>query len=228
VIDSSTGNQGVTLGMTPSGTAVAAWVNSSFAGVASSYNGSSWNAPQQFAAGPIETTYGAALSIAVNDSGRALVIWGTTSNELKSSWLAPGGTWTPEEIITTTSNVISDVDSALSNDGTGFTAWVTQSEGASQFADAYVLPLPPTNLQGFTCKQQFASGTVLNDIITFTPSVDPTVVAYNIRRNGVLIATIPANGPFTFVDPNRCQPDIFAVTSVDFNGVESSPVTLVL
>lgn len=68
------------------------------------------------------------------------------------------------------------------------------------------------------------------NIITITPSTTPGVVSYYLRRDGVLIAIIPASGPYIYYDHNRSkhQTYTYSLTSVDGFGVESAPVVLVM
>lgn len=231
-ISLTTGNSCVDFKMTPSGTAVATWVDSSSAGFSSSYNGTAWSAPIQFTAGPISFTSCPSLSVA--DNGNALVEW-VTSMDIRSSQLPLGGVWTPEEVIVTLDIDGTDVRSltaSLSENGTAFAAWVIASEGSFQFASVELPPvvLPPTNLTGFTCTNRFASQSDRVNTLIWTPSPDPTVVAYILRRNGVLIATIPATAQPIYQDHNRCKNvvDVYTLTAVDATGLESTPVSISL
>jgi len=66
-------------------------------------------------------------------------------------------------------------------------------------------PAPPTSPipNEFSCallKDTFAAHTDWSVRLTWTPSSDPTVVGYKILRDGLLIATIPAQGPFQYND----------------------------
>lgn len=89
--------------------------------------------------------------------------------------------------------------------------------------------LPPTNITGSTCKDNFAMQTDCVKTITWSPSPSPGVTSYYIRRNGILIQIVPASGPFVFVDHDRCrQVDTYTVTAFNALGQESTPATVVI
>lgn len=230
-ITGTAGNIGISLVMTPSGTAVASWIDSTGAGFSSSYNGFGWSAPILITAGPILDNF---LALSVADNGNALAVWSTTTSEIRSSRLRLGDiSWAPEEFVGTyTLDTLFDVNASLSEDGTGFASWAAATEGSGeQFASVELLPVPasPSNLQGFCCKNKFAMQTECADTITWSPSIDPTVIAYYVRKNGVLVAVIPAQGPFIYVDHVNCRDaDIYTVSAVDLNGTESLPVSITL
>jgi hypothetical protein len=55
------------------------------------------------------------------------------------------------------------------------------------------------------------------------------VLFFNLFRNGVLIATIPAGNPMTVVDLVSCRgPNVYTLMYVDIFGNESLPATVVL
>lgn len=213
--------------MAPRGTAVAVWEDLSGNGISRSFNGSVWEAPLQFTSDVSND-----LDVSVNSSGNALVIWASSEPQIKSSRLPLGGVWGPEEILQSNPPhpEISDITSSLSATGIGFATWRSITEGDNiGFADATLPPTPPSNLRVISCKDHFAIQADCANTITWTPSTDPTVVDYFLRRNDVLIAVIPARDRSIFIDQGRCRRvDVYTLTAVDRDGVESSPLIIVI
>lgn len=219
------------LAMSPSGQAVAAWLTSTGAGVSSSFNGTSWSAPIQYSPGPVTN-----VDVSINSSNdAALVVWATDTPIIYSSKLPFGGVWGPQEFVANPSasgdTLVNPLVAASSANGTDFSAWLQRDEGdegAFPFAIATLAALPPSNLAATTCTNRFASQTDRVNIITWSASLDPLVVSYELRRNGVLLATIPSGGPFIYADHNRCRnvPDVYTLTAIDVNGAPSVPVTI--
>lgn len=90
-------------------------------------------------------------------------------------------------------------------------------------------PLPPSDFIGRQTKNIFATQTELINQLTWQPSPDLTIIGYFIRRNGVIIANIPAQGPFFFLDHNRRKHEIYVYTLTAFSATgESTPLTLTL
>lgn len=90
-------------------------------------------------------------------------------------------------------------------------------------------PLPPSNFQGTVVKNVFATQTDIINHLSWDPSPDPAIISYLIRRNGVLIARICAQGPFIFNDHNRHKNEIDTYTLTAFSaGGESTPLTLTI
>lgn len=222
------GNQFSHLSMSSNGTAVTVFVNASNNGFSSSYNGTTWSSPIPFTTDIV--AFGP--SISVNSHGNALVVWASSAFVLKSAILLEGAsTWNPAEVIQAIPPLpgFEAINASLSNNGVGFAAWISRestTEGKFPFASAMVQPLPPTNVQAATCRTRTIIGDRFVTAITFDPSTSPSVVGYEIRRNGVLIAFIPATGPFVFFDLNRCgnDPAVYSIISLDANETESIPV----
>lgn len=232
------GNFNASVAMAPGGTAVAVFEDAAFNGFSSSYNGSTWNTPIQFNSDPLTSNSFVGPNLSVNSSGNALVVWATDAPEVKSAKLALGSSaWAPEEIIQDNPpSAIVAINGSLSDNGTGFATWyvdIDLGEGKAPFASVNLAaspPTPPVSIEGRSCKERFATQTNQVNFISFAPSTDPTVVAYYLRRNGVLIATIPAFGPYLYTDGNLCKStsDTYSVTAVDADGVESTAVVVVL
>lgn len=224
------GNFNSVLSMSSNGTAVAVFLNGSSNGFSSSYNGTTWSTPIPFTADIV--AFGPDLS--VNSHGNALVIWATSTPVLKSSILLQGASvWNPQEIIQTNPPIpeYEAINASLSDNGVGFAAWISRtstSEGKFPFASAMVQPLPPTNIHAEVCTTRMASGNRSITVVTFDPSTSLSVVEYEVRRNGVLVAIIPPSGPFVFFDYNRCGNNVavYTIISLDANATESIIATV--
>lgn len=240
IISTAPGNIDLSLAMAENGTAVLAWVDSGNVGLSSTFNGSMWSAPFSFAINVITPTNDAfpstSISVALDTSGNALITWGTTSFEIRSERLIAGtNVWIDNSFVAAFSNEgLSDINAGLADNGRGFSVWQNRfnTEDIQVFGSftLFLIPTPPTSIQGRTCNNKFASQTDRVHIITWTPSTDPLTVSYNIRRNGVLIANVPLTGPFIYLDHNRCKrpADTYAVTAVGPTGLESEPLIVIL
>lgn len=231
-VDNSFGNTAPSIAMAPGGTAVLTWLDISFNGWSSSYNGTSWSTPVQFASNITDNP-----SVSVDSNGNALVIYPTStpSPQIASTQLPLGGVFTPQLVVTnpidsqgsiTTFFVIS----ALSSNGVGFAFWLPNIEGTNAYGSVlFPIPAPAINLKVKACDNNFANQSERINIISWTPSADPLITSYYLRRNGTLIAVIPASGPFTYHDRKRCKKkrDVYTLTSLNSMGTESDPLTIV-
>jgi hypothetical protein len=238
VISNTSGNVPTSLSfdMAPSGTGVATWVDGAGVGFSSSFNGTAWSTPQQFA----PSVSSSHTSVSVNASGDALLLFQVPGGTIFSARLPLGGVWTAPELVATPSNTVSLLISSLSNNGFGFAAWPEGVQPFNYFATvdrpfvpppppSPTPPAPPTSINGASCNDKFATQTDCIHSFIWTASPTPSVVAYQIMRNGVLIATIPASAPLIFVDHNRCKrTDVYTVIALDANGLSSTPVGVIV
>lgn len=215
------------------GTAIAVFVDISGTLFYSKFNGAAWQAPVPFAnsLNDLDT-----LGITMDDQGDALIAWAAPGNQLFAALFPKNGVLQPPVFIRQAVRVIGghggggNLEPALSSLSTlGSIVWTEGfDEGESDSFGVFIAfaPTPPTNLVGTTC----ITGFDRVNIIKWTPSIDPTVVSYNVYRDDILIATVPATGPFAFFDHNRCTgvPSTYAVTAVNDLGIESTPVTITL
>lgn len=232
-LSSSGNNTGVSISVAPGGTAVVTWVDQLGNGQSNSFNGTSWGSQVQFTTDTIDPA--GSPSVSVNDSGTALIVWGTTTNNIVSRFLPLGGPFGPQEIAGTSPiGDITNVISSLSANGTGFALWLADNpSGEEQALFANVTsegPLPPESIAGATCKSQYALQKDLVNIITWTASPSLDVVRYIIRRDGVLIGQVRSTGRLVFFDHNRCSRTsyTYSVTAVNENDVESNSISIVL
>lgn len=109
-----------------------------------------------------------------------------------------------------------------------FTGQVMLNNGGPSAELDLNIAIDPSLALGFTgyrCKNKFAAQTEYVNKLSWKPSSDPLVVKYLLFRNGVLIATIPANGHLKFTDHDRRknQIDIYELIAVDTFGLQSQP-----
>ncbi|HRD55720.1 MAG TPA: hypothetical protein PLC42_04915, partial [Parachlamydiaceae bacterium] len=234
-ISTAPGNPALSFAMAPNGTAVLTWADGADPANAffSSFNGAVWTAAAPIVSG-LDAFFGPSISVSVDSGGNALFLW-STETEIRSLRLPlASSSWTNNDLVTNDLTFhIFPLVSALSASTRGFGIWIEDSQEGGFTQGSYtslaVLPTPPLGITGTTCKNKFASQTDCVNRISWTPSTDPTVLTYRVRRNGILIATIPARGPYVFVDHGRCRKmDLYTVTAVNGLGAESSSVSIVL
>jgi hypothetical protein len=87
-------------------------------------------------------------------------------------------------------------------------------------------PLAPTHFRATLKTKRFEAIAKLK----WRPSLDPSVVKYQLFRNGKLIATTPASGPFSFKDRLRSPKRKwrYKLVAVNAEGQTSKPVKIVL
>lgn len=211
------------------GTAIAVWADAPSVGQISFFDGTSWSTP---------VTFGNATQadITLDSEGNAMLGWTTDLNQLFTAFIPKGTTTIGTPVfIKTFPDLLTSLDLALSSGSElGAVVWNEKSspEDLGNTFGTFVAfgPTPPTDIVGRVCVKDGPSHEDRVNIITWTPSSDPTVVSYNVRRNGVLVAIVPATGPFVFFDNNRCKkvPDTYTVTAVNAEGIESLPITVTI
>lgn len=232
-----TNNFDLDLAMSRNGTAVVIWKDATTNGLSRSYDGSNWASAITFATNAVQAANdGRNMAVAVDNNGNALVIWESSVPQILSSSLPLGGTvWSPLQVVDPDPIVhgslpVTRVLSSLSENGTGFAGWNQAGVGTFFFANAMVQTSPPGSIEGNTVRQVYPTFTDRVHVICWTASPDTNIAVYLLRRNGVLIATIPFTGRFSYCDHNRCKcpPDVYTVTAVSINGIESEPLTVIL
>ncbi len=89
---------------------------------------------------------------------------------------------------------------------------------------------PPTNFDGTVTTCGLLNKNVYSLTATWTPVPLSSVVEYRIYENGVLVATIPASGPFIFKTCLESKEDAstFTIVAVYPNNVESAPLPITI
>jgi len=185
-------------------------------------------------------------TLAVHPNGTALAVWAfraenaSNSYSLRYSIYTPGSGWsTAEELVDleTSSFDINAPRAAISRDGTAVVAWHDlDSESDEQVYSIWdrafttkAVPVPPQGFEGAAYKNSFPNETEYFHALEWEESIDPVVVSYKLYRNGKAIATTPLGTP-KYVVHNVDKKDkvTYTLTTVNGDGAESTPVTLIL
>lgn len=220
---------GVSVVVAPNGNAVAIWIISNggvFDVYYSQFNGTTWSLPTFLA-------QGWRPAITMDSNGDTLLGWVDfpIAKTFYAARLPLGGVLEPSFIVSTGADTFSTNLALSSGSSLGIAAFQTFNGTFQNFATFILFdPSPSTGIFGRVCKNNFAMQSDRVHIIKWDPSSDPTTVAYNIYRNGVLLSQVPSTGPFTFYDHNRKKgcPNTYTVFAVNALGVQSSPVTITL
>ncbi|MFA6916805.1 MAG: hypothetical protein WC222_10450 [Parachlamydiales bacterium] len=172
------------------------------------------------------------LNIDADSVGNAYAVWqnfnDSTSavyyqyfNRNTSAWLnAPVLLSQPQ--INTTQPFLS-----MNASGQATVAWAAGDADPIVQAVFSLLIQPPQKLTGKQVKNHFLIQTDIVNILNWTPSLTTSIVKYNIYRDGVLINSTTSS---TYQDHHRKKnvSYFYSVTSVNAQGTESDPVTIVL
>lgn len=221
----------ISLAMSSNGTAVLAYVNANSNGYYTVFNGTGFSSPTQFGTG-FDTTF-PSVDVAINSSGNALIIYGTATNEVRSRFYYQGNLGSDNLVHQITDSISSlGVQAALSSDNKPFALWqISSIESINVQASVYELnPTSPVYFCGKTSRNKFVTQTDHVHILNWGPAIDAGVIAYELRRNGNLIFTTGANGPYSYIDHNRCRGhrDVYTLVSIAEGGFESSVSTVTL
>lgn len=87
-----------------------------------------------------------------------------------------------------------------------------------------------SNLSWEVVKKKTERGTDYTHILMWKPSNDPSVVAYQLVRNGRLIKTVPATGPFVVRDKRgkKNRKDTYVLVAVSADDTRSKPLVAVI
>lgn len=212
-------NYEASFAMAPNGRGILTWVDASNVGYSSSFNGVSWGTPLLFAPNIPPFTGRDLISVAIISSAKSLVQWIDTGGNIRSASLPYGGSaWSDYSLISSGYNEgLYDLNAGYVDSGRGFSLWrnIFNTEGAQVFGSFSDIPL-----EGSSCIDPNTQ--LIVHILSFSASADPLIVAYNIRRNGVLIGVILTSDPLVFFDTNRNRGvvDYYSVVGVNAQGAE--------
>lgn len=110
---------------------------------------------------------------------------------------------------------------------------LTDAVVIEQTATVQFTPPPPggpSNFKGVVLTNKFATQKEFTHVLTWHPSVDPTVIGYRLYVNGTLERTIPVSGPYKEVFLRRCDnvEYVYRLVAVSDQGVESAPLFVTL
>ncbi len=92
-------------------------------------------------------------------------------------------------------------------------------------------PLPPYSFKGKVIKNSFLTQTDRTNVLKWSPPVNfSEIVSYEIRRNGVVIAVVPASNSRVYYDHNKKKNKtyIYTIVSLNAKGTRSASLTIVL
>lgn len=192
---------------------------------ASHFDGANWTPPPGFL---LSSSNVSSFSphISCDETGNAIALW--EQNSLVASANFDGSTWSPAQLISTPGQ-LAGLDDLCGNDsGRAVAVWVNRT--LSIIDSAFFYPIsPPTNFRGFLLTNRTATQSATLAVLSWTPSTNAAVVSYQIRRNGILIATVPANvASFRDCLINPCDRLIYTIISLDAFGNPSLSSTIVL
>ena len=223
--------------MDPFGTATAIWGNINNQEVFSSRLplGGTWSAPTLVASGSFDAfdPYSVQEAASVDAQGNVVIIIEDSNGNLQSVLRTVQGGWQVPENIFSDERFVSFPNIGLGSCGFALAFWRDGSDfdqdaiiqGSENFLLANYL-LAPANFVGSRCCQKFASQKACLVNLSWDP-VD-CAIFYYIRRNGELIATIPAGGSTSYVDPvcRKNQSSTYTLSAVNIYGIESPGVTI--
>lgn len=93
------------------------------------------------------------------------------------------------------------------------------------------IPFPPAQFFGRVEINRFLYQTDrIHRLMWYPPSDRTSIVSYQITRNGVVIATLPASGPHFYDDHHRSkkQQDIYTIVSISNTGQRSTSLSVAL
>jgi len=223
---------------------VITWQDSSLSAIFyATYNGTTWTAPDgnQIPLGSSSGTYTAKDPFFDSAFDQLLQMWQDSATQKLyyaaydgSSWSAPSDNMIPLGVATG----VSGFSTPPGYDPSTSQVIELWSDPATYYYAVYgiytppnppvVTPAAPASFSGRVTNTNFLTQTNRIYRLFWTPANDSTVVRYLLRRNGFLIYTGPAGGPYNYSDNNRNKKvtDVYTLTSQNQNGVESTALTV--
>lgn len=170
------------------------------------------------------TTVDATSRVKMDSFGNAVAIWVLSTggqNLIQTSAKPAGKKWTGP---ITLYNNGSTPGIALSDQGTAVAVWrdfVTTILYASRNLTLFPVA-PPTNFVAEARQNRFLNKTENVLAFRWNPSLAPNIVSYQIKRNGVTVATIGPGGPFEFF--TNAVDGTFTLVAKASNGNQSVPL----
>ncbi len=187
----------------------------------------------------ITITSGVTDNVAVScnlATGAFLATWSNVSNGNPTySFYTPGTGWESPSVISSTAITGSDVITSFNPLlGQFLATWADRSNADLIFDPTYSffgnIPSPPSKFNGTVLYNRFLNQTDIIHQLFWTPSSDPSIVSYQISRNGIVIAVVPASSPNVYYDHNRSNKvkDVYTIVSQDSDGNQSASVSITL
>ncbi|CUI16294.1 hypothetical protein PNK_0667 [Candidatus Protochlamydia naegleriophila] len=239
------------------GNAIALWIvedllTATFTIRASRHSNGLWGTPTILESIMMESTCLGCPNIGVDGLGNAYAVWELNDAEGKGAvfynyYDSATNNWLPASLRLSPSG-FSALSPRLSMNALGgaILTW-TLENFTNQIAQAVYIPnrlpppppppppppgspLPARHFHGKQIKNHFLSQTEFVNILKWSSSKDASIIAYNLSRNGALIASIPANCSLTYRDRDRKKNkrDFYQLTAVNAEGEQSVPLNLTL
>lgn len=179
-------------------------------------------------------------STAVNSSGDAYSTWTTQLSSTSyivcaSRYHKADNAWNIAAVISDPAEASARSDISTNNQGDFFTVWL-RIEGdpstcviqATHLSNPVVVQ-PPDSITGQQIVHYFVIDTDRVNKISWTASSSSNIVAYEVYRDGALIALVPSS-VFTYWDHHRIEDQSYSyqVFAINSSGTRSAPVTITI
>lgn len=213
----SGGNSNPSLAEDPLGNAVAVWQSGANVIYASTLSaGSSWSPALTIS--PVGAT-GFTPEVDVDTLGNAIAVWSDGNQNIQYALLPIGGVWSAAAQLSPSGagSILPKVGSI--GDSAAAVIWEETSTGFLVASSALNIfpPVAPRDL--VVCHD---SKKCVNKI-SFKLSVDTSMIYYELYRDGLLIATIPFQGPYTYTDHYK-RGATYTLVAINSSGVQSTPL----
>lgn len=211
------------------GTVIAAWGD---AGDTTPYyavfNGTTWVPARVIPQGASAGVY-QSISLTYNsDTQQVFAAWSDNSDYVPFYSILNEATWTTAALVPVTPSLGIDYDIILVFDPAAHqivATWANYPGEADPYFNIFVAQLP-AHLVGTGCCVHFTTQKAWVNHLTWSAS--PGVIAYNIYRNEVFIAQVSGDTLEYNDVGSRVGIDVYLVTAVFANGVESLPQAVVI
>jgi len=167
--------------------------------------------------------------VCCDNLGNAFAIWirynGT--NHIVQSSRYNGSSWEPFESGDNLSEGGDQSDNpqiCCNSLGQSIAIWDRGSLSNAIIQSTFYLPqiFPPSNFQGNRVTNQFPTQSAVSAHLSWTPNTDPSITAFLIFKNGVLLTTISSNfSSYTDCNISPCQSYSYSIVSINVIGDES-------
>lgn len=168
-----------------------------------------------------------------NENDNSVSVISTTSNTVIDTVPVGNGPFgvaiTPDGTYAYVSNNADNSVSVIDTSNNTIVATIPIGDSPQSIAIIpFTPPLSPASLDGESTSVNYPFQRQYFNILNWTASPSNGVITYRVYRNDTLIASISASSPLTYQDflINRKTSYIYSVTSVDQNGLESTPITV--
>lgn len=180
----------------------------------------------------LNTTVDSTSRVVMDSFGNAAATWGITTGGIPTvqvSSQAVGQNWVAPETLTFSGSFPLIT---LSNQGTAVTTWIDSvSNILIGSRNLFLFALTsPSEFTGIVIKNEFLTETAYFLNMSWKQSPAPNITNYQIFKNGKLVATIPGDGPFKFLQPlnSKHVKGSYTLVATASNGNKSSPIPIVI